>query len=392
MKTNNRFGVLIAFLIPLAVVSCKKENGPDDPAGKLVKITDHVTVNTTWTASNTYLIEGLVSVGKGATLIIEPGTVVKFGPSGILEFGSDGNATLLANGTSDKPILFTSSSPNPAAGAWGRIHFYEGTLSNSTMSFCIIEYAGNDEWYGALNIDYSSVSISNCTFRHNAGEQTIRVTTSEHRNDGLGTFLHNSFMNNSGHAIRIPCEDIQQVSSENAISCEPGYGVAISGIFSQPAVTVNKLTVPYITEEGSILYVLGVLTISPGVVMKFSGGSYLELTDPGAKLLAEGTALEPIVFTSASSSPYAGSWRGIYIDHEADNTSSLINCHVLYAGSNSIYMGAITLDNASAKISSCTFSHSANYGIYLMGNSSLLSGSTGNVFNSCSAGEIGSNQ
>ncbi|MGA0326696.1 MAG: hypothetical protein ACO3OK_06820, partial [Limisphaerales bacterium] len=49
--------------------------------GETIQITDaDVTTDTTWTAENEYILNGLVFVEEGETLTIEPGTVIKGKP------------------------------------------------------------------------------------------------------------------------------------------------------------------------------------------------------------------------------------------------------------------------------------------------------------------------
>ncbi|WP_243664032.1 hypothetical protein [Rhodothermus marinus] len=65
----------------------------------------------TWTSDNVYVLDGFVFVEEGATLTIEPGTIVKGKP------GTGENASALiiargakiyAEGTPDRPIIFTA--------------------------------------------------------------------------------------------------------------------------------------------------------------------------------------------------------------------------------------------------------------------------------------------
>ncbi len=85
----------------------------------------------TWTANNTYVLDGFVFVEEGAVLTIEPGTIIKGKPGA----GEDASALIItrgakifANGTADKPIIFTALVDNPndpndmpldASGLWG---------------------------------------------------------------------------------------------------------------------------------------------------------------------------------------------------------------------------------------------------------------------------------
>jgi hypothetical protein len=98
----------------LFLFSCKPENtDPNPPAeetGNIV-VTQNITTNTTWTSDNVYQLGGRIVVTDGATLTIEPGTIIKG------EAGTGANATALiiargskinADGREDAPIIFTS--------------------------------------------------------------------------------------------------------------------------------------------------------------------------------------------------------------------------------------------------------------------------------------------
>jgi len=92
-----------------------------------LKVTGNITQNTTWTSDKVYILGGRITVVDGVTLTIEPGTIIKG------EAGTGANATallvarggkLLAEGTSEKPIIFTSvadeiSSDDIVAGNFG---------------------------------------------------------------------------------------------------------------------------------------------------------------------------------------------------------------------------------------------------------------------------------
>ncbi|MEO1260301.1 MAG: hypothetical protein AAFZ15_16010 [Bacteroidota bacterium] len=77
----------------------------------VVRVTSNVTTDATWTANKTYILANRVSITDGATLTIEPGTVIK-GEAGT---GANSTALLVARGgminacgTADAPIIFTS--------------------------------------------------------------------------------------------------------------------------------------------------------------------------------------------------------------------------------------------------------------------------------------------
>ncbi len=83
----------------------------------------NITTNETWTNNNVYILNGWVYVKAGATVTIQAGTVIKgdFATQGALIVERD--AKLIANGTADQPIVFTSqkSVGQRSYGDWGGI-------------------------------------------------------------------------------------------------------------------------------------------------------------------------------------------------------------------------------------------------------------------------------
>lgn len=82
-------------------------NGGDDE----MVVTANISENTTWSSDKVYVLGGRITVLDGVTLTIEPGTVIKG------QAGTGANATallvarggkLMAEGTADAPIIFTS--------------------------------------------------------------------------------------------------------------------------------------------------------------------------------------------------------------------------------------------------------------------------------------------
>jgi len=107
-----------------------------------VNVTTNITNNTTWTANNVYLLQGQIYVKNGATLTIEPGTVImgdKATPGSGL-FITQGSM-LIANGTANNPIVFTSNqAPGArAAGDWGGIILLGRAANNQPSGIANIE-------------------------------------------------------------------------------------------------------------------------------------------------------------------------------------------------------------------------------------------------------------
>lgn len=158
-----------------------------------VVVTSNIAENTTWTKDNVYELAGRITVLAGATLTIEPGTIIKG------QAGTGANATALlvarggklnAEGTAAAPIIFTSvadeitpaqvasgdfKSPNLDAdinGLWGGVIVLgnariSASNSNGDVSEVQIEgipttdpnglYGGNDDADNSGVIKYISI-------------------------------------------------------------------------------------------------------------------------------------------------------------------------------------------------------------------------------------------
>jgi len=119
--------------------------------------------------SGQILITETVEVLKGATLTIEPGTVVKFKhyrhgytePSERVGLVIEGK--LVAVGTSEKPIWFTSDADEPMNGDWDKITFWYAE-DGSIIKYAIVEFAMNNNvqiWHSNPTISHTIIRWSN---------------------------------------------------------------------------------------------------------------------------------------------------------------------------------------------------------------------------------------
>lgn len=125
-----------------------------------IVVSGDITANTTWTNDNIYLLNGWVYVKNGATLTIQPGTVIKgdFNTKGslIIERG----AKIYANGTAQQPIVFTSQkAPGQRSyGDWGGLIICGNASVNAPGGEATIEGGVGSLYGGGLtpNDDDSS--------------------------------------------------------------------------------------------------------------------------------------------------------------------------------------------------------------------------------------------
>ncbi len=105
---------------------------------------------------NPIVITSDVIVPESLTLDIKAGCDIRF--DGYFMVMIKGR--LLANGTKEQPIIFTSNSSEPAQSDWNGIIF-SGTKSGGALNFCKIRYSfKNLVWK-------TDITISNCIFADN---------------------------------------------------------------------------------------------------------------------------------------------------------------------------------------------------------------------------------
>jgi hypothetical protein len=112
-------GAAVACALSVSMSSCSDDDEPDpvvQPTDDgVTRVTANISANTTWSKTQEYRLAGRIQVQSGATLTIEPGTVIKG------EAGTGVNATalivaqggkIMAEGTAAAPIVFTSVADN----------------------------------------------------------------------------------------------------------------------------------------------------------------------------------------------------------------------------------------------------------------------------------------
>jgi len=342
-------------------------------------VTNEITVPTTWTADQVWVIDGNIYVSSD--LVIQPGTIIKFNPGASLSVGYGVYGSLMAVGTLDKPIIFTSNANIPSAGDYYGINFYGSSANSSSLAFCNIEYAGysNGNPGAALYLDNATISLVSCTIQKSAGAGILSYF------GDFKLFSLNTIKDCADYPVDIPASCAHKLDALSLIS---GKGIYINdgGLFGQ-AVTWSKLTVPYILYNLDI-YDDGTLTIAPGTKLHFLSGGYVSVGYGSfGKLVANGTLLEPIEFSSSASSPSPGDWRGLEFFESTSGGSSIDFCIISYGGASDSYQANIYSEYNGSKLSitNSTVSYSSNCGIRLYDCTPDISGIVyvGNADNLC---------
>jgi hypothetical protein len=168
-----------------------------------VTVNAAITVNTTWTANNTYLLDGVIYVNNGATLTIEPGTIIrgKTGTNSSLLIARGGK--LIAEGTQCKPIVFTSNEPvgiTRVSGNWGGVlilgnakhnlgtnNLIEGLANTDTRNF----HGGTDDNDNSGVLKY--VRIEYAGFIFSANNEINSLTMGSVGNGTVIDYVQTSF-------------------------------------------------------------------------------------------------------------------------------------------------------------------------------------------------------
>ncbi len=159
-----------------------------------ISISSDIVTSTTWTSDNVYNLTDQIYVQPGATLTIQPGTLVQSTSGGGGSLAVCRGAKIYVNGTKDAPVIMTSTSDtltgwHEGCNEWGNLTLmgnglisashYKGSLvtrydgSNNTKTPTGLNEkqmegltGGSETYYGGANDDDDSGSISYLSLRY----------------------------------------------------------------------------------------------------------------------------------------------------------------------------------------------------------------------------------
>lgn len=148
----------------------------------VIVVKDSVSANTTWTNNNVYILSGFVYVTSGTTLTINAGTVIVGDKNTKGTLIVERGAKIMAVGTKDAPIVFTSNEEqgDRNAGDWGGLIICGKASTNFTTGEAQVEggprskYGGTDDHDNSGQLSYVRIEFGGIPIQ--PGSETNSLT------------------------------------------------------------------------------------------------------------------------------------------------------------------------------------------------------------------------
>jgi len=130
-----------------------KEVTPVGVVSNTITLSGKITKDTTLYAKDVNYLSGIVYITKGVTLTVEAGAKVQGKSSGaeVASLVICRGAKIVAKGTADAPIIFTSAALNPQSGDWGGVVILGSATVNQSLTWKGAAVKGLTSVEGGIN-------------------------------------------------------------------------------------------------------------------------------------------------------------------------------------------------------------------------------------------------
>lgn len=353
-------------------------------------VSGNIPNGTVWHDGDIEYITADATVQMGATLTIEPGAIVKFAYQTNLFV----DGTLLADGTAAQPIIFTSyrddsagnddtdggGSSSGVPGDWNSLKF-GATSTGSVMNHTEVRFGGGGIAEAAVVVDHAQLSLTNSLVtdsRYNG----LRILGSNPTLTG-DTFVNSgAYIGAIAGGIRMDLDSNPAISgvtmSHNSIN-----GLMVDGGTLTDSRTWNDPDIVYWLTNNVTVPADMTLTVAPGQIIKMTSGIGLFVD---GTLLADGTAAQPILFTSyrddsaggdtnggGASTGSPGDWGAIQF--RSGSEGSVMN-HTEVRDGGLFTPGEVVIDHAELSLTNSVVSRSSVDGLRIVGSNPTLTNVT----------------
>ena len=323
-------------------------------------------------ACSPYHIRDFIQVNSGAVLTIQPGVTLGFEGGTGLSVGNADMGTLVAVGTAQDPITFTSASSPPLPGDWGAIRLYDGTTNGTKIAYARLDFCGADR-SGCIVGDGAppnAVTIDHVTIDQ-VGPDSDGILQWDTDSNFIITNSTFSNIPDGQYAISVPAPSFAGIGANNTFNGSAMIEIA-GGVISSTTSWVDPGTAIAVTDS---LWIEGsnspVLTIGAGMTLMFAASNPpLQLSvgyGAAGNLVIAGAPGKPVELTSLAAAPDQGDWVGVEV--WADGAAHISYADISYAGSDSLGGGDLILENGNSTsqivVDHSSFTYSLGYGIYL---------------------------
>jgi hypothetical protein len=323
--------------------------------GTVVTHASNVTVDETWAGDGTvHVIPNSINIVAPATVTIQPCATVKIASGAGIDVRGNAaggtNAKLVANGgvlAGDlSPVVFQNMNGDLTP-RWGRLRgldknslvelhwtylFGGGNVGGSQLNAVLSMNGTSTLPDPVLKVDNvivdapggAGIYFSSAAFTSDSTVLQVQDTA------GASVAMPAMALGSIGAAMLGASADIQVVENANIFD-NLTIATQVPIRFKTDGVHVGGLAPTFVANV--------TLTLGPGVTLKFQGntgpplvtfGDVGQAQDKNAALVVQGTALEPVLFTSGAATPQPGDWAGLYL--QTSNGSQIDHAIIEYAG------------------------------------------------------------